>query len=313
MKNRQPRTVATADFWRNFNPSTEPILRSLVDRGFEPTSDVRRADLVISSAFGTKHWSARGCVVLFSGEPEFDDTFAHYSIDWRFRPSSTHLRLPLWAYTLIKSADALPPPRTNSGVHFCNFIYSNPKCGMRNAFFSQLHARRPIHSMGSVMNNHQDARLLKRHEVGDLLSKVDVLTDYRFTIAFENRELPGYTTEKILDAWRAGSVPIFWGDPAITVDFPPDSYLSLYEAGSMHRLVEQVLEVNNDPQRYAQLQAANPLRTGHMQDVVEKYRSQFAEFCDTISTSLHMSPRAPIGRRRGRVARKLSTRLRKIL
>ena len=42
-------------------------------------------------------------------------------------------------------------------------------------------------------------------------SKIDTLARYRYTLCFENTYTPGYVTEKILDSFLAGSIPIYWG------------------------------------------------------------------------------------------------------
>jgi hypothetical protein len=44
-------------------------------------------------------------------------------------------------------------------------------------------------------------------------SKIDVLRRYRHALVMENQRQPGYFTEKLLDAFRAGAVPIYWGAP----------------------------------------------------------------------------------------------------
>jgi hypothetical protein len=50
--------------------------------------------------------------------------------------------------------------------------------------------------------------------------KLAVLGECRFALAIENAVYPGYVTEKILDAFRAGTVPVYLGAPDIT-DFVP--------------------------------------------------------------------------------------------
>jgi hypothetical protein len=47
-------------------------------------------------------------------------------------------------------------------------------------------------------------------------SKMDVLRRYRYSLVMENQRQPGYFTEKLLDAFRAGSVPIYWGAPDVS-------------------------------------------------------------------------------------------------
>jgi len=41
--------------------------------------------------------------------------------------------------------------------------------------------------------------------------KSELKDTYKFTIAFENDYFPGYVTEKIIDAYAIGSIPIYWG------------------------------------------------------------------------------------------------------
>jgi hypothetical protein len=47
-----------------------------------------------------------------------------------------------------------------------------------------------------------------------LKSKAEISGRYKFILAFENDLYPGYVTEKAIEAWHLGSVPIYWGlDP----------------------------------------------------------------------------------------------------
>jgi hypothetical protein len=42
-------------------------------------------------------------------------------------------------------------------------------------------------------------------------SKIDALKDYRFSVAMENSCVDTYFTEKILDCFLTGTIPIYWG------------------------------------------------------------------------------------------------------
>ena len=44
-------------------------------------------------------------------------------------------------------------------------------------------------------------------------SKIDIMKRYRYCLVFENQRQPGYVTEKLLDCFVAGSVPLYWGAP----------------------------------------------------------------------------------------------------
>ena len=284
-----------ADFFPEMTARWLPLYEFLCD----PTSehpveyvgrrlrDVATADLVFYSVWGRDHLTARGTLVAISGEPYLAADHADWTIDWRHLARDRHLRVPAWAGIHASKKD---PDRFRLGSEsddptrrrFCNFVYSNPHCGMRNAFFQLLHQYEPVDALGSLYRNASHPALAERNarDWGD--SKVQALQDYRFTIAFENEEHPGYCTEKIMHAWQADSVPIYWGDPTIALDFPPGSYLSLYEAGSLSKLAEQVLEAYHSPERYDELRRANPFRTGRVIELLERLRERAPGFTKAL-------------------------------
>lgn len=61
---------------------------------------------------------------------------------------------------------------------------------------------------------------------GMVAKKRPVMEQYKFSICYENaREIPGYITEKIFDAFFAGSVPVYWGAPDILAHAPKDCFI----------------------------------------------------------------------------------------
>ncbi|WP_171189428.1 glycosyltransferase family 10 domain-containing protein [Alienimonas chondri] len=52
-----------------------------------------------------------------------------------------------------------------------------------------------------------------------LPQKADGLTPYRFSVAMENVRAAGYYTEKLIDCFECGTVPVYWGDPTIEETF----------------------------------------------------------------------------------------------
>ena len=68
-------------------------------------------------------------------------------------------------------------------------------------------------------------RLADLQPAGDFVpyeDKHSLLSTYKFTLAMENFEFPGYVTEKIFDALVAGSIPLYRGAPDVE-DFVPTS------------------------------------------------------------------------------------------
>ncbi|MFD2145597.1 glycosyltransferase family 10 domain-containing protein [Mucilaginibacter antarcticus] len=59
-----------------------------------------------------------------------------------------------------------------------------------------------------------------------MAAQAPFLSDYKFTIAFENDIYPGYQTEKLYDAMKANSIPIYCGDPFVGDIFYTGSFIN---------------------------------------------------------------------------------------
>ncbi len=98
----------------------------------------------------------------------------------------------------------------SSKTKFCNFFYSHP-VKYREEFFKQLSKYKKVDAPGKSMNNMPSVDNIYK---GDKWAvKHQFLSEYKFTIAFENYVYPGYQTEKLYDAMQCKSMPIYCGDP----------------------------------------------------------------------------------------------------
>ncbi len=87
-----------------------------------------------------------------------------------------------------------------------------------------------------------------RNYGGPVDDKLATLSNFRFTIAYENgHSMPGYVTEKILDCFCAGSVPIYWGAPNITEYVPADCFIDRTQFPSDQALYEHLLTLDPAP------------------------------------------------------------------
>lgn len=107
---------------------------------------------------------------------------------------------------------------------FCNFLYSHP-VPYREEFFRQLSKYKKVDAPGKSMNNMPSIDSL--HEGNFWTRKKSFLSEYKFTIAFENYCYPGYQTEKLYDAMQANSLPIYCGDPYIGEVFNTKSFINV--------------------------------------------------------------------------------------
>jgi alpha(1,3/1,4) fucosyltransferase len=111
----------------------------------------------------------------------------------------------------------------NKKTKFCNFLYSN-HIPYREEFFKQLSKYKKVDAPGRSMNNTPSIDAQYKGSRWDI--KRQFLTPYKFTIAFESYAYPGYQTEKLYDAMRMNSIPIYCGDPLIGEVFNPKSLIN---------------------------------------------------------------------------------------
>jgi len=65
--------------------------------------------------------------------------------------------------------------------------------------------------------------------IRDFLNKEDALQDYMFSVTMENASYDGYWSEKILDCFACGTIPIYYGDTNIGKYFNTDGIIFLEE------------------------------------------------------------------------------------
>jgi hypothetical protein len=81
--------------------------------------------------------------------------------------------------------------------------------------------------------------------------KIEHNNNYKFVIAFENKDYPGYVTEKICDAYKSKCIPIYWGTKDVVKDFNPSTFINANDFVNIDELVEYIIKVDNDDKLYA--------------------------------------------------------------
>lgn len=79
------------------------------------------------------------------------------------------------------------------------------------------------------IENHKDKLDLYGRGFNEILLKEEGLCDYMFSVAIENGSYETYFTEKLLDCFLTGTIPIYYGAPDIGSYFNMDGILSLDE------------------------------------------------------------------------------------
>lgn len=82
----------------------------------------------------------------------------------------------------------------------------------------------------------------------------DTYSKYNFVMAMENVQKPGYITEKIVNAFNSGAIPIYWGDTAtVQTFFNPKAFVDLNEFHNFEAAVEYIQDLQNNPAKLEQM------------------------------------------------------------
>jgi len=71
-------------------------------------------------------------------------------------------------------------------------------------------------------------------------NKYELAKNYKFCLGFENDLFPGYLTEKLLDAYTCGTVPLYWGDLGRESHINRSSYINAADFASIEEFASYV-------------------------------------------------------------------------
>lgn len=214
-----------------------------------------KPDLLFYSDTAGSHLHRLYCCkkVFWTGESTSPDFSAcDFAMTPRKLEGSRHCQLPFYVVgTECEARDLIKQPGEAEFVmaekrRGCGAVISNTgkKAVYRNHFFKKLSAHIDVHSGGRGFNN-----------IGGPIpaggkAKHDFLRCYRFNMCFENLSLPGYATEKLIEAMWARCIPIYWGDPTISEQFNPRSFINVLEFETEEAAIEQILKIHCDNDLY---------------------------------------------------------------
>jgi len=266
LKHQKPKFIYT-DFWPNFDDHHNMHIRN--PREFWPvfmkTSDLHNIDTVeISTVFGkTKPKPAlslehgRTLRVCWSGESYIRDT-KNYDVNFVMRETDFHERvicLSLLQYTLLDNPFLLTSTRPNEPkTQFCVFVVTNGSCAVRNRMFELLNSYRKVDSCGKFNNNTGELAPINSPDKNEY-PLFSWASKYKFMICFENTSIPEYLTEKLYYAWKAGTVPIYWGATAPSwLNQKAFIHLQSDDTLAMQKVVEQVMYLDTHDDAYWDMQ-----------------------------------------------------------
>jgi len=260
--------LSFSDFWDGVDPHNNfftDLFKTLYDIEIIPLSD--STDVLIYSCFGNQHHNtnrSKTKKIFYTGEnkrPNYTD--CDYSFTFDFEDyNGKNIRIPLWLLQIdffnkknygnpqyVVPLEYLTEPEKN---HFFNkdkpqfcVIVNNHLANRREELLKTLNPKKGVHGFGHVFKNNtwfygED-------------NKINLLSNYRFNICFENGTYPGYYTEKIIHAKAAGCIPLYYTDKRCEEDFNKKCFLNLNDYSTIDEYVNAILEIENTPSLYQQI------------------------------------------------------------
>lgn len=213
-------------------------------------------DFIIHSCFDHQVLKYNGVRVAWLGEnvqPDFnisDYGMGFSRIDFQER----YLRIPLYRWYFNEYESLFNESRNVKKINgrkellkkklFCTMVVSNSG---RGSFFKEilyaLSQYKMIDSGGKWNNNIG----------GPVSQKLPFIKQGKFHLAFENSSTPGYVTEKILHAFSAHTVPIYWGAPDVVKDFNPKAFINCHDFETVEQVIDEVRRLDGDDSAYSSM------------------------------------------------------------
>lgn len=232
-------------------------------------SEARDCDIVVMS-WGTlwdkKSLGNKGYRLFINAEPFALDKIRTDLIIGSSYRNSPSIYLPYYAMTFLerkthKISDLIHPIIDNTEREkFCIFMYSH--CDVD---FEGIRSREKLFDiMERVVGQSIDSPGKCKNNMSPKGSRwtdnVEIFKAYKFVIAVENSFLDGYITEKIINPFLAGCIPIYLGAPDISKHFNPARFINVRDFPDLESCANYVLRVHKDPKLFQDIQSA-PLFT----------------------------------------------------
>ena len=239
------------DFGSSFNKENNFLTNVLRLRFNVVITD--KPEFLIYSVFGTDYLNYDCIRIFYTGEnltPNFNSCDYALGFDW-LTFGDRYFRLPYYyfrenskCFKICLENKQFQPEDLKQKDAFCNFIYSNGKAHqIRTDFFHRLSEYKFVHSGGKQLNN-----------IGQpIANKFDYQQKFKFSIAFENSSSSGYTTEKIVEAKAAGTIPIYWGNPDINREMNSKAYIDCHDFADFDRVIDRIIELDNNDEAYLEV------------------------------------------------------------
>ena len=150
---------------------------------------------------------------------------------------------------------------------FCAALISNTIITdyFRLEFIEELNKYKNIDMGGSYKNN----------VGGYIQNKIKFLSSYKFSIAMENTEGNGYLSEKIIESFMSGTIPIYYGDYMIDEYINTKSFILIRDKNDMFKKIDYIKKIDNNDELYEKILKENIFIDNYFKEKIENERIEF--------------------------------------
>jgi len=226
--------ISFAQFWGHFDK--ENIFLPILQKHFDVEIDDKNPDVLFYSVYAAENIASKyNCKKIFFCLEHWHDPKFKIPHDFSIRQNShtkTNFNLPGWQYYYLWGQEKYKEALYNRIRHqefdrFCSFTVSNPGNFWRNNAFKLLNNYKRVHSYGSVMNNSSELKKIDTDFWREGKDEFFNSVSHKFSICCENIPSKSGVTEKLMDAFLVGSLPIYTGAHKVAEDFNEKAFINI--------------------------------------------------------------------------------------
>jgi len=202
-------------------------------------------DFMVSSTDGKAWNTQKHKYIVYSGEPwvpeEPENSTKTLFITATKEENSIHIPYFFMCPHLRKEKAY----KENYRPFLLAYCSTNP-IKQRETFFSMMVSKtdpQRCHSLGNCNGQRPETKRKIVRGKWDSMKLINEYSKYTFVIAMENCQKEGYITEKLINAYYAGAIPIYWGAPDINEYFNPKAFINVSDFEDFDACTEYILSL----------------------------------------------------------------------
>ena len=282
MDSKEKRTIKVnfVDFWEGLDFKTLKLYK-ILDKHYNPITSDKPDYLFCSSFYFDEHLNYNNCLkILYSvDDTAIDYIRYHYNIDSNddVPNGRQHLYCPAYfcfAENFIfekmknKHLDIQGHEDELLNRDFCSLVYCNEE-PITKLIQEELDKYRKV----NYLEGFDYINVLEKNQE----DKYDFLKKYKFSIVCENEKKNGYITEKVLDAFAAKTIPIYYGADNVNKYFNPEAMIIIKDEDDIDNAIERIKQIDEDDELYLHMLKQPAILPGK-EDFFEETSVKLEEF-----------------------------------